>query len=204
METGSAARARALSAIQRQQALELPDFVAPRSLEALAAALEANPSAQLLAGGTDVGLWVTKQLRDLPPIIYLGEVAELKLASSDAQGLSIGAAVPLTDAWRTRSAPIRSFRSWRCALPPRRCAIPARLCGNLANGSPIGDSMPALIALGAKVELRRGAAVRRLPLEQLYLGYQRKDLAPGEFLVRVPSRGLPRAMARQLQALEAL
>jgi xanthine dehydrogenase small subunit len=184
-ETSSAARARALSAIQRQQALELPDFVAPRSLEALAAALEANPSAQLLAGGTDVGLWVTKQLRDLPPIIYLGEVAELKLASSDAQGLSIGAAVPLTEAWALilSAYPELSELALRFASPPVRNS--GTLGGNVANGSPIGDSMPALIALGAKVELRRGAAVRELPLEQLYLGYQRKDLAPGEFLVRV-------------------
>ncbi len=48
------------------------------ALDELAAALEAEPRALVLAGGTDIGLWVTKQLRELPPIVYVGEVAELR------------------------------------------------------------------------------------------------------------------------------
>jgi xanthine dehydrogenase small subunit len=66
------------------------------------------------------------------------------------------------------------------------------LCGNVANGSPIGDSMPILMALGAEVELRRGLQTRRLPLDQFYLGYQRKDLQPGEFVVAVWVPLMPR------------
>jgi xanthine dehydrogenase small subunit len=184
-EVSSAARCAALRAIQREAALQLPDFVAPRSLQELAAALEANPAALVLAGGTDVGLWVTKQLRELGPIVYVGDVAELRLARSDAQGLSIGAAVPLHEAWALilQSYPELTEQALRFASPPVQNS--GTLGGNVANGSPIGDSMPALIALGAQVELQRGAAVRRLALEQLYLGYQRKDMAPGEFLVRV-------------------
>lgn len=184
-EARSASRASALRALQRAQSLKLPDFLAPRSLDELAAALAANPGAQVLAGGTDVGLWVTKQLRELPLIIYVGEVAELKVSSSAAQGLSIGAAVPLKEAWALilESYPQLTELALRFASPPVQNS--GTLGGNVANGSPIGDSMPALIALGAEVELRRAAVVRRVPLEQLYLGYQRKDLAAGEFLVRV-------------------
>lgn len=184
-EVSSAARCAALRAIQREAALQLPDFVAPRSRQELAAALEANPAALVLAGGTDVGLWVTKQLRELGPIVYVGEVAELRLASSDAQGLSIGAAVPLSEAWELilKSYPELTELALRFASPPVQNS--GTLGGNVANGSPIGDSMPALMALGAQVELQRGTVVRRVALEQLYLGYQRKDLAPGEFLVRV-------------------
>jgi xanthine dehydrogenase small subunit len=184
-EPSAPARCSALRAIQRQQALKLPGFTAPRSLKELAATLEANPAAQVLAGGTDVGLWVTKQLRELPAIVYVGEVAELKAASSDAQGLSIGAAVPLTQAWALilKSYPQLTELALRFGSPPVQNS--GTLGGNVANGSPIGDSMPALIALGAQVELQRGSSVRRLALEQLYLGYQRKDMAPGEFLVRV-------------------
>ncbi len=184
-EVSSVARCEALRALQRHEALRLPDFLAPRSLAELAAALEANPASLVLAGGTDVGLWVTKQLRELPPIIYVGEVAELKVARSDAEGLSIGAAVPLTQAWALilNAYPELSELALRFASPPVQNS--GTLGGNVANGSPIGDSMPALIALGAQVELQRGAVVRRLALEQLYLGYQRKDMVPGEFLVRV-------------------
>jgi xanthine dehydrogenase small subunit len=192
-ELNSSARREALRALQRQEALTLPDFIAPRSLPELAAALEANPAALVLAGGTDVGLWVTKQLRELGPIVYVGEVAELRDASGDAHGLSIGAAVPLHEAWALilKSYPQLTELALRFASPPVQNS--GTLGGNVANGSPIGDSMPALIALGAQVELQRGAMVRALALEKLYLGYQRKDMAPGEFLVRVlippPTRG---------------
>ena len=166
-------------------ALRLPGFQAPRSLEELAAALTAAPDSLLLAGGTDVGLWATKQLRELPPIIYLGNVPELQQIRRNAAGLWIGAAVTLTNAWSAllEDYPTLAEQAGRFASPP--ICNSGTLCGNIANGSPIGDSMPALIALGAELELRQGTRVRRIPLERLYLAYQRKDLAPGEFIVGV-------------------
>jgi xanthine dehydrogenase small subunit len=174
-----------LKAIRRDQALRLPGWYAPRSIDELAAALETNPQALVLAGGTDVGLWVTKQLRELPAIVYIGEVAELKRMGRDASGLVIGAAVSLTDAWAAivRDRPQLSELAQRFGSPPVRNS--GTLCGNLANGSPIGDAMPVLIAIGAELELRSGMLTRRLPLEQFYLGYQRTDLKPGEFVVSV-------------------
>ncbi len=188
----SPAHVDALRAIQRDRPLRLPGFLAPRTTDELAAALGEDPDALLLAGGTDVGLWVTKQLRDLPSIIYLGEVAELKQIRHDAAGLWMGAAVSLTRGWAALVAayPSLAEQAQRFGSPPVRNS--GTLCGNLANGSPIGDSIPILIALGAELELRRGAHTRRRPLEEFYLGYQRKDLAPGEFIaaVRVPA---PRA-----------
>jgi xanthine dehydrogenase small subunit len=190
-----AARIGALRALGRTLPLELPGFQAPRSVDALAAALEQAPQSLLLAGGTDVGLWVTKQLRELPPIVYLGEIAELRTARHEGGRLSIGAAVSLTDAWSALVAafPPLAEQANRFGSPPVRNS--GTLCGNLANGSPIGDSIPVLIALGAELELRRGGAVRRLPLEKFFLGYQRKDLAPGEFVVSV-SVPAPRAELR--------
>jgi xanthine dehydrogenase small subunit len=180
-------RCAALYAIQRARAraLALPGFRAPRMLDDFAAALEREPEALILAGGTDVGLWVTKQLRDLPPIIYIGEVAELKRVSRDAAGIAIGGAVSLTDAWREIVAEYPQLKeiAQRFGSPPVRNS--GTLCGNLANGSPIGDSMPALIALGAELELRRGTRTRRVSLERFYLGYQRTALEPGEFIVSV-------------------
>ncbi|MGA2779153.1 MAG: xanthine dehydrogenase small subunit [Steroidobacteraceae bacterium] len=178
-------RSQALRGMRRESALRLPGFVAPRSLEELAATLEAQPEALILAGGTDIGLWVTKQLRDLPPIVYLGEVAELKEMRSESRGIVIGAAVSLAEGWSAivGAYPELSEIAQRFGSPPVRNA--GTLCGNLANGSPIGDAMPILIALGAEIELRCGSRSRQLPLEEFYLGYQRKDLAPGEFLVAV-------------------
>jgi len=179
-------RVAALRALRRDDALALPGFFAPRSIAELAEAFERAPTSLLLAGGTDVGLWVTKHLRELPSIIYLGEVAELQRIEKDADGaLRIGAAVSLTDAWSAIVAAHSALTelAQRFASPPVRNS--GTLVGNIANGSPIGDAMPALIALGATVELRRGAATRVLPLEALYLDYMKKDLAAGEFVVAV-------------------
>jgi len=187
----SAARRKRLDAVQRAGSLTSPGFAAPRTLDEFAAACEARPDSLILAGATDIGLWVTKQMRELPPLLYLGEVAELKFIREDGGALHIGAAVPLTEAWDAIVArwPMLAEMANRFASPPIRNS--GTLCGNIANGSPIGDSMPALIALGASVELRRGARRRTLPLEELYLGYQKKALEAGEFVASV-SLPLPR------------
>ena len=182
-------RRKALRALVRKQPLRLPGFYAPRTVEQLANELVAQPQSLILGGGTDVGLWVTKQLRDLPPIVYLGAVDSLQQIETSEQGLRIGAAVSLTDAWRALVAqcpPLLEVAD-RFGSPPVRNS--GTLCGNLANGSPIGDGLPTLIALGAEIELRCGERTRWLALENFYLGYQKKDLAPGEFLVsvRVPT-----------------
>ena len=179
------AHAEMLQGIHRDRMLALPGFVAPRTVDELAAMLEATPESLLLAGGTDVGLWVTKQLRELPPILYLGEVAELQTIEVGANHLRIGAAVALTDAWREIVARVPALAevAERFGSPPVRNS--GTLCGNIANGSPIGDAMPALIALGAYIELRRGSVTRELGLEDFYLGYQKKALDTGEFVVAV-------------------
>ena len=177
---------RSLRALRSEAPLRLPGFIAPRRVDELAKALNESPDALLLAGGTDVGLWVTKHLRELPSLIYLGEVNELQRIETHADGsLRIGAAVPLTDAWDAIRArvPALAELAERFASPPVRNS--GTLVGNVANGSPIGDAMPALIALAATVELRRGAETRTLPLEALYLDYMKKDLARGEFVVAV-------------------
>jgi xanthine dehydrogenase small subunit len=196
-EPQSAARRDALHAIRRDQPLRSPGFHAPHSTDELAAARMQNPAATLLAGGTDIGLWVTKQQRDLPAVIYIGEIAELKQVRSTEEGIVIGAAVTLTEAWGAIVAEFPQFAelAQRFGSPPVRNS--GTLCGNLANGSPIGDSMPILIALEADLELRRGSRTRRVPLESFYVGYQITQLEPGEFIVSVT---VPRARAGQCVA----
>ncbi|APV50992.1 xanthine dehydrogenase small subunit [Betaproteobacteria bacterium GR16-43] len=174
------------------QPVRTPGYFAPRTIAALAQAYLEAPDSLLLAGGTDVGLWVTKQLRDLPPILYLGDVAELDRIVEKDGALEIGAAASLTDGYGAIVAryPMLAELAERFGSPPVRNS--GTLCGNVANGSPIGDSMPVLIALGSEVVLRRGEQERVLPMEALYLGYRKSAMQPGEFVraVRVP---LPRA-----------
>ena len=168
-------------------------FHAPRTLDELVAIRAEKPSATLLAGSTDVGLWVTKQMRELGDIIYLGQVDALKHVVQAGGMLEVGAGVTLEAAYQAIAAhyPNELKEMWQrfASLPIRNAGT---LGGNVANGSPIGDSMPWLIALGAQVVLRGAAGERAMPLEDLYLAYQKKDMQPGEFVqaVRIP---LPRA-----------
>lgn len=182
----------ALAAVQREGDLELANngrrYFAPQDVGAFATVYAQNPDASILAGGTDIGLWVTKQHRELETIIYTGRVAELLEIRRSGSHLEIGAAVSIT----TASAAIVAqypgldelFR--RFASPPIRNA--GTLGGNIANGSPIGDSMPALMVVGASLVLRRGDATRELALDDFYHDYQVTDLQPGEFIacIRVP------------------
>ena len=148
----------------------------------------ANPEAQLLAGGTDIGLWVTKEQRELGPLIYTGNVRELLEVRTTPTHLEIGAAVALTDAFAVLASHWPTLvEVWsRFGSVPIRNA--ATLGGNIANGSPIGDTMPVLLVLGASLVLRRGKVRREMPLEAFYLGYRTTARQPGEFLeaIRVP------------------
>lgn len=163
-------------------------YVAPVDATQLADALARHPESTLLAGGTDVGLWVTKQYRELRRLVYTGRVRELRQLELSTTHIEIGAAVPLTDA---AAAIVGQYPGLdelfrRFASPPIRNA--GTLGGNVANGSPIGDSMPALMAAGTTLLLQSTHGIREIDLEQFYLGYQRTDLRTGEFVrtIRVP------------------
>jgi xanthine dehydrogenase small subunit len=117
-------------------------------------------------------------MRDIGDIVYTGDVDELRAIRETDTHLAIGAAATLTDAFAALEATWPELHeAWA-----RFASVPIRnsgtLGGNVANGSPIGDTMPALLALGATVVLRRGNAARELPLEDFYLGYQRNALQP--------------------------
>ena len=183
-----------LNALKPDQELNITSsagsYHAPVSLEELANLYLLNPDASILAGGTDVGLWVTKQLRELNQVIYLGNVDELKRINETASAIEIGAAVTLEDAFAVlaNSYPELSELFRRFASMPVRHA--GTLVGNIANGSPIGDSMPVLIAIGARIKLRQGSATREMALQDLYLGYQKNAMQAGEFIesVMIPAR----------------
>ena len=178
-----------LLSIKRETALAFEHhgqhFFAPTSLAELLQLRAAHPGATILAGSTDVGLWVNKQFRDLGDIIFVGEVAELKVIQTSASTLTIGAAVSLSDAYAALRAHYPEMNEmWeRFASQPIRNA--GTLGGNVANGSPIGDSMPALIALGASVTLASAAGTRKLALEDLYLTYMKNAIAPDEVLAAI-------------------
>jgi xanthine dehydrogenase small subunit len=163
-------------------------FFAPVTIDELVSLRSAYPQATMLAGGTDVGLWVTKQHRLLDTVIYTGRVAELRKIGTSESHLEIGAAVPFAEAIPVIVAQYPHLEELflRFASPPIRNV--GTLGGNIANGSPIGDSMPALMVAGATLILRSPEGQRETLLENFYVDYMINDLRPGEFVecVRIP------------------
>ena len=163
-------------------------YNAPRTLAGLLTARAARPDAQLVAGCTDVGLWVTKQHKQFAAVLDITRVSELRRIENYPQHIAIGAAVTLADAFAAlvRQRPqLGVFATRFAGLPVRNSGT---LGGNVANGSPIGDSLPLLLALGASVVLMSVRGHREMPLEQLYTAYRKNVMAPDEVLawIKVP------------------
>jgi xanthine dehydrogenase small subunit len=174
-------------------------YASPTDLATLLALRQAYPAAQLVAGCTDVGLWITKQHREFPQVLDLTRVQELRQIDDYPHHIAIGAAVNLTQAFAALVAQrpqLQSFAQRFAGLPVRNAGT---LGGNVANGSPIGDSMPLLIALGANVVLASQSGYREMPMEDLYLAYRKTAMRADEVLgwIKVPKpQPAPRPKAR--------
>ncbi|MDQ0464716.1 xanthine dehydrogenase small subunit [Caulobacter ginsengisoli] len=184
-----------LEALRREAMLELDftdrfsgarrRYLAPRSADELAQALMAHPDATVLAGGTDVGLWVTKQHRSLDVVVSLNEAADLRAMRETDDAIEIGAGARYSDAYGRLTQLWPDFGEVLRRLGSTLIRNSGTIGGNIANGSPIGDSPPLLIALGAKLTLRRGGTTRQMPLEDYFIAYGKQDRQPGEFVLSV-------------------
>jgi xanthine dehydrogenase small subunit len=160
-------------------------FAAPGTLDSLAALYEKHPDAVVVGGATDVGLWITKQLRDIPKIIHVGKVAGFDRVEDTGHEIVIAAGATYTQAepFLTRIDPDLGELLRR--LGSKQVRASGTVGGNVANGSPIGDTPPALIALDAKIELRRGRQVRSMGIEQFYIEYGKQNRERGELVTKI-------------------
>ena len=163
-------------------------LVVPANLDDFAAVLEVSPTATVVAGSTDVGLWVTKHMRDISPAVFIAGLDELKSIAVNDGIVSIGAGVTYSEAIATLSRHIPALGSLITRVGGQQVRNMGTIGGNIANGSPIGDTPPPLIALGASLTLRKGAVRRIVALEDFFITYGKQDRQPGEFVetVRVP------------------
>ncbi len=162
-------------------------YLAPTSLSALCALREEWPEATLVAGATDAGLWVTKQMREIDTVISTSRVTELRriVRDEDAGQLEIGAAATYSEAMPLLLGAWPGFTEVLSRLGGTQVRNAGTIGGNIANGSPIGDMPPGLIALDARLVLASSAGERIIALEDFFLAYGRQDLRPGECLARI-------------------
>ncbi len=192
-------RAAALSALDDGGDVFIGDdarfFAAPANLASLEALCADHPDATLLAGSTDVGLWLTKSLREIEKIIWLGRVSELATLEEGEAGLAIGAMVSHARAHPALARLDPDLGELMRRFGSAQVRASGTVGGNIANGSPIGDLAPAMIAWGAKLHLRSVQGARAMPLEDYFLDYGKQDRRPGEFVWKVTLPPLPREHA---------
>lgn len=167
------------------EADSLPGAYAPSNSDDFADWYLQNPDATLIAGATDVGLWVTKQLRDLPKPVFLNRMTDLQQIERAGGKLHIGAGVTITALREALRDSHPSFAEMLRRYASEQVRNAATIGGNIANGSPIGDGPPALIAMGATLHLRRGDDLRAMPLEDFFLDYRKQDRRASEFVAGV-------------------
>ncbi|TPL48150.1 xanthine dehydrogenase small subunit [Mesorhizobium sp. B2-4-6] len=168
-------------------------LIVPASVDDFATLLEKEQGATIVAGSTDVGLWVTKHMRDISPAIFIGGLEGLRTTSEKDGVITIGAGVTYTEAFEMLSKRIPALGPLVDRIGGEQVRNMGTIGGNIANGSPIGDTPPPLIALGAQLTLRKGKARRTIPLETFFIAYGKQDRQPGEFVeavqVPVPAKG---------------
>ncbi len=166
-------------------------LIIPASLDDFAAVYEANPEARIVAGSTDVGLWVTKFMRNIGPVIFIGHLQELKRIAENASEVRFYAGVSYSEAMPVIAATFPQLAELWDRIAGEQIRNMGTIGGNIANGSPIGDTPPPFIALGAKLHLRRGEHRREIKLEDYFLAYGKQDRQPGEFVESVTIPLLP-------------
>ncbi|MDO1582247.1 xanthine dehydrogenase small subunit [Rhizobium oryzicola] len=159
--------------------------IIPGSLSDLAGVLAEHPGATIVAGATDVGLWVTKQMRPINPVVFINHLTDLQTLTADETGIVIGAGVTYAQGFEVLESHYPALGRLFDRLGGQQVRNMGTIGGNIANGSPIGDTPPALIALGATVTLRSASGSRTLPLEQYFITYGKQDRQQGEFVEKI-------------------
>ncbi|KKB07270.1 xanthine dehydrogenase small subunit [Devosia chinhatensis] len=163
----------------------------PANLDDFAALYEEHPEARVVAGSTDVGLWVTKFMRPIGPVIFIGHLQELKRIAENASEVRFYAGVSYSEALPVITSSFPQLGELWNRFAGEQVRNMGTIGGNIANGSPIGDTPPPFIALGARLSLRRGEHRREIKLEDYFLAYGKQDRQPGEFVESVTVPLLP-------------
>jgi xanthine dehydrogenase small subunit len=166
-------------------------LIVPASADDLAEVYAANPGGTLVSGATDVGLWVTKFMRDIGPMIFIGDIADLQSIEQTDRALKLGAGVTYSEATAAVTSRLPQLTELWMRIGGQQVRNMGTIGANIANGSPIGDTPPPLIALGASITLRKGDSRREVKLEDFFIAYGKQDRQPGEFVEAVTIPSLP-------------
>ena len=160
-------------------------YFAPSNVQVLADLLLLHPQAKLVVGGTDLSLEFTQFLREFEVLIYTGRVKEMLAVNVVGDAIEIGAAVSYSDCKDVLIEQYPDLHELIERLGSRQIRNQGTLGGNIGNASPIGDMPPALIALDARLVLRKGDTTRTIPVADYFVSYKKTLQRESEFIERV-------------------
>ena len=163
----------------------------PSTAGELAEIMSTHPHATVVAGSTDVGLWVTKQMRPINPVIFINGLPVLQGIDAGPDAIRIGAGVTYSQGLKVLAERYSALGKLIPRIGGQQVRNMGTIGGNVANGSPIGDMPPALIALGAEVALRSREGARTVQLEDFFIEYGRQDRERHEFVESITVPHLP-------------
>ena len=163
-------------------------YFAPKSVDELKKILRQEPNSKLLSGGTDVSLIVTKERKDLNSLIYMNSINELNYIKENNSYVEVGATTPLInfESFITKYFPDFSqiLKRYGSVQIRNVCTI----AGNIATASPIGDTLPLLLALDSQIVIKDKNKTQILPLNGFFISYRKTKLKKGQFIhsIRIP------------------
>ena len=166
-------------------------IIVPSGLDDLSQVLAEHEDATIVSGSTDVGLWVAKHMKRISPAVFINGLRELQGVESEDGGVRIGAGVTYSDFASIVAERYPAMKRLWHRIGGEQVRNMGTIGGNIANGSPIGDTPPALIALGARLRLRSKDGPREMALGDFFIEYGKQDRRPGEFVesIFVPDAG---------------
>jgi xanthine dehydrogenase small subunit len=160
-------------------------YLAPQSLDELVDAKAKYPDALVLGGGTDLGIRVSKERESFPIVISTQWVAPLRAISESTEALTVGGGVTYTRALPLLDRHFPSFADLVRRIGSRQIRNIGTLAANIANASPIGDTIPCLMALDAKITLRSKRGAREVKADDFILAYRKTALEKDEIIEKI-------------------
>ena len=163
-------------------------YFAPKSVNELKSILKQEPNYKLISGGTDVSLIVTKERKDLNSLIYMNSINELNYIKENNNYIEVGATTPLINF----ESFIKKYFPDFSQILKRYGSVQIRnictIAGNIATASPIGDTLPLLLALDSQIVIQDKSKTQILPLNSFFIGYRKTKLKKGQFIhsIRIP------------------
>ena len=159
-----------------------PNYSIPKNIRELKEVLYHKENSTIVAGSTDVGLWVNKQFKEIRPIVFINQIDELKYIKIYNDKILLGSLVTYSDFQDFVTKYFPNLNEYINRIGGDQIRNMGTIGGNIANGSPIGDIAPLFLALGAKMKIIGKETTRKINVENFFIEYGLQAINAKEYI----------------------